>query len=144
MTALQQGGRLTTFLGSGLGTSRPGCDPIAISLTHVHTAVMATALVQNGAKVIIASRKEKALKEVADNLNKHGSGTCDYVVADLSSKAGCDKLAAEVAKKTDKVHILVNNSGVTWGARFAEVPEREGWDKVFGQSIISCQHALLC
>lgn len=93
---------------------------------------MATALVQNGAKVFIASRKEKALKEVADNLNKHGSGTCSYIVADLSSKAGCDKLAAEVAKQTDKVHILINNSGVTWGARYAEVPEKEGWDKVYG------------
>ena len=94
---------------------------------------MATALVQNGAKIIIASRKEKALKEAADNLNKHGSGSCEYVVADLSSKAGCDQLAAEVAKKTDKVHILINNSGVTWGARYAEVPEKEGWDKVYGR-----------
>jgi len=98
---------------------------------------MATALVQNGAKVIIASRKEKALKEVADNLNKHGSGTCEYVVADLSTKAGCDHLAAEVAKKTDKIHILVNNSGVTWGARYAEVPEKEGWDKVYALNVKS-------
>ena len=103
------------------------------SEASAYSAVMATALVQNGAKVIIASRKEKALKEVADNLNKHGSGTCEYVVADLSTKAGCDHLAAEVAKKTDKIHILVNNSGVTWGARYAEVPEKEGWDKVYGR-----------
>jgi short-subunit dehydrogenase len=39
--------------------------------------VMATALAQNGAKVIIASRKEKALKEVADKLNGHSQGSCE-------------------------------------------------------------------
>jgi short-subunit dehydrogenase len=40
---------------------------------------MATSLVQNGANVIIASRKEKALKEVADELNALGKGRCEYV-----------------------------------------------------------------
>jgi short-subunit dehydrogenase len=41
---------------------------------------MATTLVQNGANVIIASRKEKALKQVADELNALGKGRCDYVI----------------------------------------------------------------
>jgi len=73
--------------------------------------MMATALVKNGARVIIAFRKEKALKQVADTLNKAGPGKCEYVVADLSTKAGCDGLAADVKKRTDKIHILINNSG---------------------------------
>jgi NAD(P)-dependent dehydrogenase (short-subunit alcohol dehydrogenase family) len=99
---------------------------------------MATALVQNGARVIIASRKEKALKEVADQLNSAsksaggGGGSCEYIVADLGSKAGCEALAAEIRKKTDKVHLLVNNSGVTWGARYEDVDEKKGWDQVYG------------
>jgi len=105
--------------GSGLGT------------------MMATALAQNGAKVIIASRKEKALKEVADKLNGHSHGSCEYVVADLGTKAGCDFLASEVKKRTDKVHILINNSGVTWGAPFDNVPEKEGWDRVFALNVKS-------
>ncbi|KAI7092798.1 hypothetical protein KC352_g40131, partial [Hortaea werneckii] len=43
----------------------------------------AQAFVQNGAKVIIASRKEAELKKTADRLNKLGPGSCDYAVADL-------------------------------------------------------------
>lgn len=65
--------------------------------------MIATAYVQNGAKVYIASRKEKQLKEVrnharvghtrslkytrvqvSEQLNQIRPGSCDYVVADLS------------------------------------------------------------
>ena len=42
--------------------------------------MFASAYVQNGAKVYIASRKEKQLKEVAEALNKKGPGSCHYVV----------------------------------------------------------------
>lgn len=34
------------------------------------------------------------------------------------SKAGCDHLADEIKKRESKVHILVNNSGATWGAPY--------------------------
>ncbi|PSR75704.1 hypothetical protein PHLCEN_2v8995 [Hermanssonia centrifuga] len=81
-------------------------------------AMFASAYVQNGAKVYIASRKEKQLKEVSEALNKIGPGSCHYVVADLSSKAGCDALADNIKQKESKIHILVNNSGATWGAPF--------------------------
>jgi len=104
--------------GAGLGTS------------------MASALVQNGAKVIIASRKEGELKKAADEMNALGPGSCDYVVADLGDKAGCDRLVAEVKKKTDKLHILINNSGTTWGAPFESFPEA-GWDKVYALNVKS-------
>ncbi|GJJ11880.1 hypothetical protein Clacol_006118 [Clathrus columnatus] len=80
--------------------------------------MIASALVQNGAKVYIASRKESQLKEVTDALNKKGPGSCSYVVADLSSKAGCDRLANAIKSKEQKIHILVNNSGATWGAPY--------------------------
>jgi NADP-dependent 3-hydroxy acid dehydrogenase YdfG len=74
----------------------------------------AQGFVQNGAKVIIASRKESELKKTADRLNKLGPGTCDYIVADLKDKAGCEHLGKEVAKKTDRLNLLLNNSGATW------------------------------
>ena len=74
----------------------------------------AQAFVQNGAKVIIASRKESELKKTADRLNKLGPGKCDWVVADLKDKAGCLHLVAEVKKKTDRLTVLLNNSGATW------------------------------
>ena len=67
-------------------------------------SMIAAAYVQNGAKVYIASRKEKQLKEVSRNvlffsgdiaevghdcqmcdlLNKKGPGSCHYFVADIT------------------------------------------------------------
>ncbi|CCA72391.1 probable NADPH-dependent beta-ketoacyl reductase (rhlG) [Serendipita indica DSM 11827] len=110
---------LVTGGGSGLGT------------------MMASALVQNGAKVYIASRKEKQLKEVTEALNKQGPGTCSYIVADLSSKAGCDALCDAFKAKESKLHILVNNSGATWGAPFNDFPEKNGWDKIMSLNVKS-------
>ncbi|TCD63653.1 hypothetical protein EIP91_005133 [Steccherinum ochraceum] len=108
---------LVTGGGSGIGT------------------MIAAAFVQNGAKVYIASRKEKQLKEVSDALNRAGPGSCHYFVADLSSKAGCDALANAIREKENKIHILVNNSGATWGAPFDNVPEKEGWDRVMNLNV---------
>lgn len=74
----------------------------------------AQAFVQNGAHVIIASRKESELKKTSDRLNKLGPGKCEYVVADLKDKKGCDALVAEVKKRVDRLDVLINNSGATW------------------------------
>ncbi|KAK4050496.1 hypothetical protein OIO90_005079 [Microbotryomycetes sp. JL221] len=96
--------------------------------------MMATSLVQNGAKVFIASRKEKQLKEVAERLTKQGPGSCEYIIADISSKKGCDALADELKKRTDHLTILVNNSGTTWGAPYDNFPEA-GWRRVLATNI---------
>lgn len=74
----------------------------------------AQAFVQNGAKVIIASRKESELKKTADRLNQLGPGSCDYVVSDLKDRAGCDDLCKKVKQKTDRLTVLLNNSGASW------------------------------
>ncbi|ORY75037.1 hypothetical protein BCR35DRAFT_293104 [Leucosporidium creatinivorum] len=98
--------------------------------------MMATALVQNGAKkVYIASRKEKQLKEVADRLTAAGPGSCEYIIADIATKAGCEALVAEVKKRTPVLHILVNNSGVTWGAPLDDFPEEQGWKRVLAANV---------
>lgn len=74
----------------------------------------AQAFIQNGAYVLIASRKKSALEETAKRLNQLGPGKCDYIVADLKDKAGCLALCEEVKKKTDRLTVLLNNSGATW------------------------------
>jgi len=74
----------------------------------------AQAFVQNGARVIIASRKQSELEKTAARLNKLGPGKCEYVVADLKDKAGCEDLARKVKEKTERLTVLLNNSGATW------------------------------
>lgn len=105
---------------------------------------MASALVQNGARVYIASRKIEDLKQASAMLNEVStagswpSGTaCIPIQADLASKAGCDALAAEIAKRESRLDILVNNSGLTWGGPRDNFPEEKGWDKVFHLNVKS-------
>jgi len=99
--------------------------------------MIASGLVANGAKVYITARKEAQLKAAADELSAAGPGSCLYIVCDLTTKAGCDTLAAEIKKRESKIHILVNNSGMSWGAKWGEVPEKEGWDRVMALNVKS-------
>lgn len=92
--------------------------------------------------VYIASRKLEDLKKVAEKLNvtspNKGSGpACIPVQADIGSKAGCDALAKYVKDNETELDILVNNSGLTWGAPMDDFPEDKGWDKTFHLNVKS-------
>jgi len=97
---------------------------------------IAAALALNGAKVYIAARKEKVLKETTEELKAKGPGRVEYIIANLNNKAGCDALVAEIKKRETKLHILVNNSGIVWGAPYDDFPEK-GWDDVFAVNVKS-------
>ncbi|KAH7911886.1 NAD(P)-binding protein [Hygrophoropsis aurantiaca] len=98
---------------------------------------IASAFVQNGAKVYIAARKESQLKETAAELNARGPGSAHYIVANLASKSGVDALISDLSARepNKKLHILVNNSGISWGAPFENVPEDRGWDNVMAVNV---------
>jgi len=96
----------------------------------------AQAFVQNGSTVIIASRKESELKKTTDRLNALGPGKCSYIVADLKDKARCMALCAEVHKRVDRLTVLVNNTGATWGDDYYNFPE-SAWDKLMRLNVSS-------
>jgi NAD(P)-dependent dehydrogenase (short-subunit alcohol dehydrogenase family) len=100
----------------------------------------ASGFVANGARVIIASRKERELQNTTDRINatfgSSSGGKCEYIVADLKNKAGCDALIAEVKKRTDRLTVLLNNSGITWGDPYHDFPEG-GWDRVMAVNVKS-------
>jgi len=101
------------------------CSHIVALVTGGATGIgemAASGLIQGGARVFIASRKESELKKTADRLNKLGPGKCSYIVADLKDKKGCDDLVAKVKNETDRLTVLVNNTGATWGAPYDDFP----------------------
>ena len=48
--------------------------------------------------------------------------------------SGIDALAKEIAEREGRLHILVNNAGVSWGAPIDDYPE-SGWDKVLDTNV---------
>ena len=88
--------------------------------------MIARGLLQAGASVYISSRKPEAGDAAADELAAHGRVVS--VPANLASEQECARLAAEVGRSEERVHVLVNNAGATWGAPLEEFPA-SAWDR---------------
>ena len=87
--------------------------------------MIARALIENGASVIITSRKIADCEGLAAQLGP----ACTAIPADLSQMAEIDRFVAAVSAQTPHLDILFNNAGASWGAGFDDFPEA-GWDKV--------------
>jgi NAD(P)-dependent dehydrogenase (short-subunit alcohol dehydrogenase family) len=95
---------------------------------------MARALAANGARVFVTSRKADAVEAAISELK--GLGEAEGVAADLGTAEGIGTLTAFVRERTDRLDVLVNNAGATWGAALGEFPEG-GWDKVLDLNVKS-------
>jgi NAD(P)-dependent dehydrogenase (short-subunit alcohol dehydrogenase family) len=94
--------------------------------------MIAQGFVEAGVKVYISSRKASDLEAAAKELSKYGE--CIAIPADLSTEAGAKKLGDVIKAREEKLHILVNNSGATWGAPFEEF-SNEAWDRVLNINV---------
>lgn len=96
--------------------------------------MIARGFAEAGARVIISSRKADACAAAAAQLSAIG----DVVAhpADLATEDGVADLAAYVARTFDRVDVLVNNAGATWGAPVDEFPA-SGFDKIMNVNVKS-------
>ncbi len=99
--------------------------------------MIATGMVEAGARVYVASRKGDACDAVAKELS--AKGECIAAPADLGTEAGCRALAGTIAAREDRLHILVNNAGANWGAPLAEYPDA-AFDKVLALNVKGVFH----
>ena len=100
----------------------------------------ATALVQAGAHVMIASRKGDACEAVAKQLDElDAPGSAEGFAGDVGTEEGVTALAETIKSKTDKLHILINNAGVSWGAPMEEFPY-SAWSKVLDVNVTGLAH----
>ncbi len=95
-------------------------------------AWIAEGFIAQGAKVYISARKAEACFEMAEKLGPN----CIALPQDVSTVAGCQALAKQLAEHEDKLDILVNNAGAAWGEPFEGFPEK-GWDKVMDLNVKS-------
>ncbi|MEM7669007.1 MAG: SDR family oxidoreductase [Pseudomonadota bacterium] len=97
--------------------------------------MIAESLVQAGATVMIASRKGADCDAVAAELNALDTpGKAVGFAGDVGSEEGISALVSEVQSRTDRLHILVNNAGVTWGEPFESFPHA-AWEKVMNVNV---------
>ena len=95
----------------------------------------AEAMVRAGARVLIASRKGDACVAVAEELNAMDApGSAEGFAADIGTVEGIDALVEEIKTRTPALHILMNNSGVTWGAPLGQFPH-QAWEKVMSVNV---------
>jgi gluconate 5-dehydrogenase len=96
---------------------------------------LAEALGEQGAKLVISSRKQHELDEAITHLKQRGINAI-AIAADLGQEQAPQALAAASLKHLGHVDILINNAGATWGAPAEDHP-LEAWDIVMNLNIRS-------
>jgi NAD(P)-dependent dehydrogenase (short-subunit alcohol dehydrogenase family) len=99
--------------------------------------MIARGFVENGASVLISSRKAEVCASVAEELSEVGE--CVAVPENLASEEGCRRLADAVGERWDSLDVLVNNAGATWGAPMAE-HDAAAWDRVLNLNLQGVFH----
>jgi NAD(P)-dependent dehydrogenase (short-subunit alcohol dehydrogenase family) len=95
--------------------------------------MLSRALVRAGARVYIASRKLAACEATAAELGEL-PGECIPFGADLATEDGVVALAGFIREREPRLHILVNNSGRTWGAPYAQFPW-QAWEDIMSLNV---------
>ncbi|MGP3533230.1 SDR family oxidoreductase [Microbacterium sp. RD1] len=94
--------------------------------------MLARGFVERGARVLITSRKVEACSDALRELEPLGDAWAQ--AADLTTATGIEAVAAAAAARADRVDVLINNAGATWGAALGEFPEG-GFTKVLATNV---------
>lgn len=99
-------------------------------------AAIAASLCADGARVMIAGRREDRLDETAAGIRRRG-GEIGFRKTDVSIPAECEGLVRETVEHFGQVDILVNNAGIKCHGRPIEDHTAEDWDRVMGTNLRS-------
>ena len=93
---------------------------------------IAKMMLQEGATVIIASRKEEPLQKACEELKQFGN--CDYKACDIRKTDNIQALAEYIKQKHQRLDILVNNAGGQFPV-LAEYLNNKGWEAVINNNL---------
>lgn len=98
---------------------------------------IAKALINRGARVMLADVNEEGLIKVASTMGNQ----VDTVVCDVADAGAVQDAAAKTEDRFGKVHILVNNAGVGAGGAPGEIPMKD-WNWVVGINLMGVIHGV--
>ena len=85
-----------------------------------------------GARVFITGRKPEALDAARGQLAT--CGDVQAIVSDMATAEGIDAIDAAIGASGGRLHVLINNAGITWGAPFESFPDK-AWPKVMNVNV---------
>ncbi len=97
---------------------------------------IAEQFVQEGMNVVISSRREEKLEEVASELNKVGPGRVIYQEANLTSYEDIKALVKRAVDTFGTIDIVVNNAGGPPAGSFEDITD-EQWYEAFDLNLLS-------
>ena len=84
-------------------------------------SALAKLLAEEGARLVVTSRSQKALNELISKLPHNEDAVA--IAADLSISGEAEKLASEAVSALDRIDVLINNAGVGYFALMEEATE---------------------
>ena len=90
-------------------------------------------LAKNGAKLMLAARREDRLQELVAEIQQDG-GTAKYQVTDVSDRSQVEALAQATQQAYGKIDVLVNNAGIMPLSPLAETKVDE-WEQMVDVNI---------
>ena len=97
-------------------------------------------LAKNGAKLMLAARREERLKQLVADIQKDG-GTAKYEVIDVTNKSQVEALAKATHQAYERIDVLVNNAGLMPLSPLDETKVDE-WDKMVDVNIKGVLYAI--
>ena len=112
-------------------------DPGFAVITGASSGLGATysrILASQGFKPILIARREKRLKEIAEEIKKSYSIEAEILVADLSNLKDIERVA-DYIEKLDKIDVLINNAGFGTRGYFENTPFKRQIDMLFVHNV---------
>jgi len=94
---------------------------------------IARVFADNGARVLIVGRDQEAASGTVAELTA-GGAEVSYVLADVSLRAGCQRIAETAAERLGGVDVLCANAGIFPDGRLEDLTE-DDLDQVFGVNL---------
>jgi 3-oxoacyl-[acyl-carrier protein] reductase len=125
---------LTTHKGAKMFTPVKGYSVVVTGGTKGIGKGIARVFANAGANVLITGRDEAGAQETCKELTALGSGAVTYIIANVSSKSDCDRVAAAAIERNGGIDVLCANAGIFPDSKLATMSEVD-MDLVFGTNI---------